>query len=618
MLMQRLRDGSSGILAKIIVGLIIVVFALFGFGSITTFLVPVPKAATVNGSEITQQTMEIAVERQRRRLLAQDVPAEDIDEDELRGEVLDSLVSREVLTQAAEGMGLYISAEAIDDQIRRTQAFQIDGVFDPEQFKLTLGGAGYSPLTYRDELKADILIDQMRSGIRQSAFMTPGEIRRYGALVLQMRDISWLRIDVDAIKSEVSISDEAISDYYNQHTAGFVTEEAVSLEYVELRLEDLAAKVAVTPEVIQQQYEETKDSYTKKESRRVSHILSQISDTVHAADARARIDGILEQLRNVEAGDAASDDRKTFAELAREHSDDPGSAANGGDLGFNEPGIFAPEFEAVANELELNQLSDPVLTQYGYHIIKVTEIEPAYTPPLDEIRDDVESTYRTSVARDEFVMLSTRLSELLFENFDLEVPASETGLTRQTTGMVTRSTDTGLMANAEVAVMAFSPDVLVDRNNSDVIEISDDYHVALRVLEHKPGALRTIEEVTAEIRAMLQQEQAIQLAESRAADMIKAMDAGSLARYVADQYGLSWETLAGATRTTPDVDVDILDGAFNLPRPVEGRESVGITRLPDGDSAVLRVSSVTDRQPVTLRHRSWSTCPTPLPPSPER
>ncbi len=579
-----MRDGSQGILAKIIVGLIIIVFALFGFGSITTFLAPVPKVAEVNGEEITQQTMEVAVERNRRLLLAQDISPQDIDEDDLRETVLENLITREVLSQAAANMDLYYSDLALDEEIVATEIFQIDGVFDAQQFQMVIGGAGYSPMMYRNEMRTDRLFSQIVSGIQQSSFLTSKEVERYTGLTMQSRDISYLQIKADGLLDEVTVSDDEIETFYRENPQEFVTDETISLEYVELRREDIAKEVEFTEEDLQLYYEENKESYTSDESRSVAHILIEVSDDVSEEEAKQRIDEIHAKI--MDGGD--------FAALAREFSEDPGSAENGGEYGFTGPGTYVPEFEATLYDLNLNEVSQPVLTEFGYHIIKATGIEPASTPSLDEIREQMERSYRFSLAEDEFVTRSARLAELVFESIDLEVPASEIGLEIKTTGKITRDEGSGIMANNAVVDAAFSPDVLLDGNNSDLIEINDNYHLALRVVEHNPSSSRELSEVKEDVRYILLRQKATDLAESQATEIVNEIESGSLAVYVADKYGLEWDIHVGASRQQSNLDPFILEEAFSLPRPQEGKESLGQTILPNGDSVVMRISRVTN------------------------
>ena len=252
MLIQRLRDGSDGILAKVIIGLIIIVFGLFGFGSITTFLAPVPKVATVNGQDVTQQAMEFAVERNRRLLQARGSAPDQINEDELRDSVLRGLISREILSQATDEFDLYYSDAQLDGEIIASDVFKVGGAFNADQFQNVIRSAGYTPLVYRDEMRTDSLFGQMLAGIRQSAFVTEAESKRYSSLLSQTRDLAYLQIRVDGLIDEVSVSDEEIEDYYADRSLDFVTEETVNLQYVELKHEQLAAELEVDEEALEE------------------------------------------------------------------------------------------------------------------------------------------------------------------------------------------------------------------------------------------------------------------------------------------------------------------------------------------------------------------------------
>ncbi len=579
---QQIRDNSTGLVTKIIVGLIIVVFALFGFGSITTFLAPVAKVATVNGDDVTEQEMNVAVERNRRIMLAQNVDPQTIDEDELRGNVLQSLITRKILSQVVEDLDLYFSDAALDEEIVATEAFQIDGIFNPQQFQLVIGSAGFTPVTYRNEMRRDKEFQQLTTAIRGSAFLTNKEVQYARSLVQQTRDIAFLKQDVNDLLDEVSVDDAEILNYYDSNTSDFVTEELINLEYIELKRSDLLDEVAFKEEELVAFYEETKDIYATDERRRVAHILIEVSDDVTEEEARKKVEKIYARI--VDGGD--------FAKLAEENSDDPGSAENGGDLGFNEAGTFVEDFEAVANSLELNQVSEPVLTEFGFHIIKLLGIEDAKTPALAEIRDRIEKDYRESLAEDIFVTRSAKMDELAFESQDLLDPSEELGLEIKQTGLISRDSGEGIAANPGVMTAAFSADVLVDGNNSSVIEINANDHVVLRVKEHRPSEVQPLEEVREEIVAILKQKKASELAESRAKEMVAMLESGSITRYVADQYGLKWEVVGAANRNQVGMDPAINRKAFSLPKPLEGNKSVGYTQLSDGGVAVISVTNV--------------------------
>lgn len=585
MSIQTLRDQSEGIVAKILIGLIILVFALFGFGSITTFLAPVPKVATVNGDAITQQEMETAVERNRRLLLAQNRSPADIDEDELRRSVLQNLIDRKLLSLAADDLGLYFGEKEVDEDIVNTPVFQVDGVFNPDQFQLVIRGAGYTPLSYRQEMSTDKKLQQLVSGVQGSSFLTKDEIVYASSLAQQTRDIAFLRIDLEKLIPVVEVTDQEVEQYYTEHPGEFMTEETVDLDYVELKRDDLMQKVAVTEDALRAYFEENKSVYAQEESRRIAHILIETNDKVTDAQAKARIDKIYDR---IVAGES-------FSDVARESSEDPGSARNGGDLGYNSRGTFDKAFEDAAFALQLNQVSKPVKTDFGYHLIKILDIRPAQTPDFASVRDKVEKQYREEKAEEMFVADSGQLSELAFESPDLQEPADALGLEIKTTGYVGRDVKEGIAANSAVMEAAFSPDVLLDGNNSGIIEISPNDHVVIHVRDHKPRELKPLEQVAADVKAQLAEQKATELAESQARDIVDMLESGSITRFVADKYKLKWEVVPAVVRNQPGIDRAILSSAFKLPRPPEGGKSVGYTMLADGDAAVFSVTRVVNK-----------------------
>jgi peptidyl-prolyl cis-trans isomerase D len=590
MLIQRLRDGSDGIMAKVIIGLIIIVFGLFGFGSITTFLAPVPKVATVNGQDVTQQAMEIAVERNRRLLQARGGDLDQINEDELRDNVLRGLISREILSQATDDFDLHYSDALLDDEIITNDVFKVDGVFNADQFQNVIRSAGYTPLVYRDEMRTDSMFSQMLAGIRQSAFVTEAESKRYSSLLSQTRDLAYLQIGVDGLIDEVAVSEEEIADYYADRSVDFVTEETVNLQYVELKHEQLAAELEVDEEALEQYYRENQGDYSTEELRRVAHILIEASEDLSMEATQKKANEVYGRIKQGE----------DFAALAGDESDDVGSSDNGGDLGFNPLGTFFPEFEAAAYDLALGQVSEPVETEIGYHIIKLLEINEAVQPSLADVRVEVEQRYRMYATEDEFVTSSSRLAEMLFEAIDLAAPAAELGLEVLSTGNLSRESENFLMANNSVATAAFSADVLIDGNNSDLLELTDSHHVGIRVEGYSPSVTRSLAEVTEDIRNILRLGKAESLAGVRAHSIVEAINSGSLSQYVANEYGLDWILAPSLSRFSRDIDPLVMREAFKLPRPADDKESLGIATLPNGDSLVLRVSEVTNRPSTEL------------------
>ena len=585
MSIQTMRDNSDGVVAKVIVGLIIIVFALFGMGSITTFLAPVPKVATVNGEDITQQEMELQVERSRRVLLSQNPDPAAIDEDQLRANVLDSLIDRKLLSVAANDLGLAYGNTKLDAEIVSTDVFQVDGVYNPDQFQLVLSSAGFTPTGYREEMRKDKILGQLGAALQSTAFMTRVEAKRATSLSQQTRDVAYLRVDVENLLDEVVVEDSEVVAFYQNNPGSFMTAETVDIAYIEIKRADLLDDVEVNDEALEAFFADTRAVYAEPERRRLAHILIEITDENPESEAKAEIDNVYQQI--VEGAD--------FADLAKEYSDDPGSAEIGGDLGFTDPGTFVEEFEEVGYALNLNQMSQPVLTEFGYHIIKLIDLEAAKEPVFAEVRDEVEAAYREVKAEEMFVDLSSKLSEISFESTDLEEPAQELDLELKSTGPVTRDVAEGFASNSNVMNAAFGPDVLMDGNNSTLIEITPNHHAVIRVNAYQPSELKSLEVVRQEVVESLRREKAEALAVEQAEAMVAMLEDGSITRYVADQFGLEWTVVSEASRNDQEIDAEINRKAFSLARPSAGNKTVGYATLSNGDTAVVSVTNVQNK-----------------------
>lgn len=590
MSIQTMRDNSDGVVAKVIVGLIVVVFALFGMGSITTFLAPTPKVATVNGEDVTQQQMEVQVERSRRVLLSQNPDPSAINEDQLRADVLENLINRTLLTTAADDLGLAYGNSRLDAEIVNTPVFQLDGLYSPDQFQLVLNSAGFTPTGYRNEMRKDKLLAQLGNAVQSTAFMTEREAKRATSLSQQTRDVAYLRVVVEDLKGDIVIEESAIDRYYQSNPDLFMTDEMVDISYIEIKRADLLEQVELDEQSLLDFFADTREIYAEPERRRLAHILIEISDAQTEEVAKAEVDGIYQQI--IDGAD--------FVELAKEFSDDPGSAEIGGDLGFNDPGTFVDEFEAIGYMLSLNQMSKPLLTEFGYHIIRLIDLEAAKEPVFAEVRAQVEAEYRQVGAEEMFVDLSSRLSEISFEATDLQEPADELDLELKSTGLVTRNAEEGLASNPIVLNAAFAPDVLQDGNNSTLIEITANHHVVVRVNEYQPSELKSLDVVHDEVKSTLVQEKANALATEQAQSMVAMLEDGSITRYVADQYGLKWTVVSEASRNDRDIDAEINREAFSLARPADGNKSVGYVNLTNGDTAVVSVTNVQNKSSTDI------------------
>ena len=591
MSIMSMRENSQGFGTKIIIGLIIIAFAFFGLGSITTFLTPVPRVASVNGNDITTQEMEVAVERNRRMMIGQGTAAESIDEDVLRADVLNSLITRSLLTQSLETLGLSVSEDRLDRALIETEVFQVDGQFDSNQYRLVLAGAGYDPVTFREELRKDEALGQLAEAIRASAFMTDDQASRTASLSRQTRDVAYLMFEAAALTDEVEISPNAAEDYYESNRAQFFTEETLDIDYVELSRSDLMAAVDAPLEALKGFYEETLDLYTKPERRRVSHILISTSEDEDQVSAQEKIQEIQTRLN---AGEA-------FSALAEELSEDPGSAGNGGDLGVVTTGIFVPAFEAAALELaQTGEVSPPVETQFGLHLIQLTELTDSKTSSFDEVAEEVETAFREDQTKDAYIARISELDEMAFEDPDLAGIAEQMGLEVKALASQNRSSETGILANAKVKDAVFSPDLMIDGNNSAVIEINDNTAIVVRVASYQESVLKPFEAVNDEIMDRLGQQGAETIARSQAEEALAMLEAGDITRYVADQFGLTWTVISQMSRYQNDAPKELTDRAFSLPKPGALGKSLGLAELEGGDIAVVSVTNVNNPADVAV------------------
>ncbi|MGB2330314.1 MAG: SurA N-terminal domain-containing protein [Pseudomonadales bacterium] len=591
MSIMSMRENSQGLATKVIIGLIIIAFAFFGLGSITTFITPVPRVASVNGSDITTQEMEVAVERNRRMLIGQGTAADSIDEDALRANVLDSLITRALLSQSLETLGLSVSEKRLDQALIETEVFQVDGKFDSNQYRLVLASAGYDPVTYREELRKDEALGQLAEAIQVSAFMTDAQANRTASLSRQTRDVAYLLFSASALTEAVELSPNAADDYYERNRAQFFTEETLDIEYVELSRVELMAAVDAPLEALKRYYEETQDLYTKAERRRVSHILISAVDGEDPSLAQERMQKIQSRL----------DSGEDFSALAQELSEDPGSAGNGGDLGFVEAGIFVPTFEAAAFELtQTGEVSEPIETQFGLHLIKLTELTEAETSAFSEVAEEVEKAFREDQTKESYIARISELDEMAFEDPNLTGIAQQMGLEVKALTSQSRASETGILSNGKVRDAVFSPDLMIDGNNSAVIEINDDIAVVVRVANYQESVLKPFEAVNDEILELLAQQEAEAIARKKAEEALAMLEAGDITRYVADQFGLSWTVVSQMSRYQNDTPKALRDSAFSLPKPSALGKSLGLAQLDGGDVAVVSVTNVSNPADATV------------------
>lgn len=593
-MLQNMRDNAQSWVAKVIVGVIVLIFALTGWESISSFSSNADEAAEVNGEVISKLELEQAVALQRRQLIQQlqqmgnnSFDPSMIDERFLRTSVLDGLIERSVLIQGAEEAGFDVSDQMIDQLILTTPDFQVNGKFDSNRFDIVIRNMGMpSRMAFRDLVRQQLLITQYRNGYEATAFATPAERQQLADLENQTRDFSVIEVPVgDA--SAVSVSDQEIAEYYAANAQQFMTPEQVVLNTLTLSRAGFFDQVEVSEEAVNELYQ--REIGNLAEQRRASHILIEVADDAADADAKARI----------EAAAARVAGGEDFATVAADVSDDGGSARNGGDLGYVVKGSFDQSFDDALFALQADEVSVPVRTSYGYHLIKLTDLKAPEVPTLESMREQLVQELKSEQVEREFVDASQELANLAHEASDLAEPAAALGLEVETLGPVERLGGEGLASNPKVMNAAFSDDVLKNSYNSDLLELDADTVVVVRVKEHLKPEQRPLEEVKQEINELMAYDKAENASAEKADGYVAGLKSGELTtEALAQQQGAEWQQYEAVGRSSSEIATPLLRSVFGLPKPTAEQAVYARIKQPAGGYWLVALRGVATAEDV--------------------
>ncbi|RBL68464.1 peptidylprolyl isomerase [Pseudomonas sp. MWU13-2625] len=582
-MLQNIRDNSQGWIAKTIIGVIVALMALTGFDAIFKATTHSNDAAKVNGEEISQNELSQAVDMQRRQLMQQlgkDFDASLLDEKMLRESALKGLIDRKLLLQGAEQSKFAFSEGALDQVILQTPEFQVDGKFSSERFDQVIRQLGYSRMQFRQMLAQEMLIGQLRAGVAGSGFVTDAEVLAFARLEKQTRDFASLNVKADP--AAVKLTDDEVKAYYDEHAKEFMTPEQVVVDYVELKKSSFFDQVAVKDEDLQAAYQ--KEIANLSEQRRAAHILIEVNDKTTDAQAKAKIEEVQARLAKGEK----------FEALAKEFSQDPGSANNGGDLGFAGPGVYDPAFEKALYSLNKDQVSEPVRTDFGYHLIKLLGVEAPEVPTLASLKDKLTRELKTQQVEQRFVEATKQLEDSAFEASDLAQPAADLKLTVHTSKPFGREGGEGIAANRAVVAAAFSQEVLEENANSTGIELDPETVVVLRAKEHLKPEQLPLEAVNTAIRAQLTKEHASAAAKTKAEQLIASLRDGKTPMDKAVD-GQNWKVVTAATRAQEGIDPTVLQALFRMPKPAaKDKPTFTSVTLQDGSLMIVRLNGVNE------------------------
>jgi peptidyl-prolyl cis-trans isomerase D len=580
-MLQAIRERAQGVFAWVILILIAVPFALWGIQNYFDTGKEMP-VAVVGDREFFQRDVNRAYEQVAQNL----ADVTQFDEQQLRKQALDRLIRDEVLLQATKELGIVVTDSSVRDFIQSMNYFQTDGKFDKEKYKLILSSQRKSSPEFTEQVRKALEMEQYQRGVTASGFVTDYQLDRFFRLFDQERTIEYVLIS--AKPSDAPVNDEVIEQYYQTHVSSFQTPERVTVEFLELNLEDLARDVHPTEEELRAFYEEQKDVYTTEERRKVSHILAAVSPQADPEALKAAQEKINRAKQRIQDGE-------DFAVVARELSDDAMSANNGGDLGLITRSIMEKNFDEAAFALSEGEVSEPVKTSFGFHLIKITELEPGRTKPFADVKEEVKKVYQLQEAENMFYQAGETLAELSYEHPDsIETAAQALDLTIKRTGPFTHDKGDDIATEAAVRQAAFIEEVL-SGHNSEPIEIGSDRLIVLRISEHFPAETKPLADVRQQIIEAIRLENARKQAHEQAKKLYQQLKQRQSLEELAAANDLKPEKPAPIKRAkSSGLSWALVQAVFEAAKPQEGQSTPVLVALPNGDQAVVNLVAVKD------------------------
>lgn len=577
-MLQDIRDNSQGVVAKVIIGFIVAIFALFGVDSIMSGFTTSPPVAEINGEEITEVQLQTSTQNLLNSIGGS---ADSIDQGLLEQIALSQIIEEVLLRQSAQNSALAVSSNRVDRSIIENPQFQINGVFDPDLAVRTMASQGFSVPLYRESLQQQMLLSQLANAYSSSAFVTNDELQRIAGLSAQTRDFRYLSIPLGTRTLGTPISDAEIASYYEENSDDFTQPETVSVRYVMLDKNVISDEIELEEGAVRAQYQIERDAFEGSAEKRASHILFEVGDLSEAealelaATAKQRID--------------AGED---FGAVALEMSTDTVSAEEGGDIGYTDGSAFPEALETALESLSLNEVSGPVISDFGVHIVKLTEDSENVFQPFEEVAERIERELKSSEVELIYAERLEDLSNLAFETGDLQTLSEELNLTVLISGPFSSSGGSGVFSNPQIIAAAFSDEVLLEGNNSEVIELNPSQAVVMNLMEYREATLLPLEEVEPEIAVILRTEMERQAVRELSDEILTRIENGESVDQLLADNELEWLTEEGASRVDASVNREILTRAFSMALTDDTAPAYANLVLANDTAVIIELNSV--------------------------
>src|SRR5579883_615187 len=595
-MLQQIREKLGGWPAKIIFGLMVFVFSFFG---IESYFVARNETwvAKVDGHEISQQDFQNSFNQYRQQQLAQPgntMDASDFEKPAVKRAALDRLINQQLLLNLNEKLGVVVPDSAVRAQIEHVPQFQVDGHFSPDAYLAMLAASNRTPKQYEDEVRSSLAVSQLPEPIINTAFATGADVDAYLKLRMQTRDFHYVELPPPQM-ADANVTDDDIASWYKSHQKEYMTPEQVSLHYIELDASTM--KVAPPDEAdLKARYEKEKAKFGTPEQREAAHILISVPKNATPAQQKAALAKAQQVASKAKAPGA------DFAQLAKQYSDDLGSKNQGGDLGWLSKGDTDPAFESALFAMKKGEISGPVLSPEGYHIIDLKDVRGGQVQSFEQVRDQLAAEAQKSERDSEYSDVAGKLTDLVYQDpSSLEPAAKALGLTVQTTPLFPRGgATTGIAANKAVVKAAFSDQVLSQGNSSDPIDLGPDHIVVIHVADHEPAKPKPLDQVRDQVHADILQARAIDAAKKQADALYAQLRKDGDLDAVAKSAGQTVKQATTVGRDSTAFDRQLLDVVFRMPRPAAGNTSQALAPLPKGRYALVVLNAVHDGDPSSL------------------
>ncbi len=597
-MLQALSNKIHGWPAILILGIAVFAMSFFGIeGYFTsrseTFV------AKVGKQEISQQQFQDRLNQLRQQAserMGDQFDGSVFEQPAMKERVLDAMIDQELLRQANQDLGMPVSNAQVRETIASIPAFQVNGQFDPTTYRAVLASQNKTPPMFEDEVRESLAIQLLPDAIGASTIVTDQEVEQFLDLRLQRRDLRYFVMPRPAL-TDSKVSDKQVQAYYDAHKSDFMAPEQVSLNYIEVKAADLNVPAA-SEEDLRARYEKEKQRFVKPEQRLVSHILVDVPDNATPAQQKAA----LEKARKI----AAEATPANFAQLATRQSADLGSRRQGGDLGWLEKGVTNKAFDEALFGMQKGQISQPVLSDEGYHILWLRDVRSGQVKPFDEVRSDLAREAAEAERDRTYNQVAGKLADKTYQTpSSLEPAAQDLGLQIHSTPLFSREGGEGITADPKLLKSAFSDDVLVQGNNSGLIQLGNDHAVVIHVDKHVPTTLRPLAQVQDTIRQKILDERVAQEAAKQAANLLQRIRKGEAMDKVADAVGAQVKSVSNAVRSQPDLPEQVRTAAFHAPHPAKDKPQFESVALDGNAYALLAVDKVQggDLSQVTAEQR---------------